>query len=136
MTGSKKKYKNVLIILLIIAAAGLALFLAFSRLSRRDGGNEEDNSGIPDVVSSRTYNDECHLLVVANSQSIEDRQIFAEKVIDMYRKNEFFTTKFSRDLRDTPGTLYIKVYLHRSDVEKGREVFDFTYDENTENISF
>lgn len=132
MTGSNKMLTKIILITAVILTA----FFIFFRLSGIRNKDMRENSGIPDVVSSRTQNEDCYLTVVANSESIEDRKEFAVKVICMYRENAFYTTRFSTDREDAPERLYITVYLNKSDVKQGKDVFSFLYDMNTGNYLF
>lgn len=121
--------------------AGIAavVLTAFFVISRQFGGGEEKRtelSGVPDVVSSRTLNEDCYLTVVANSDSVKERRKFAEKVVRMYRENTFYTTKFSTDTGNTPTRLYITVYPEKDDVEQGNEIFSFRYDADEDRYCF
>lgn len=129
MAESKRKWTK-----LVFSAAFLLLVFICFVLLENGSRKKERESGVPDVVSSRIHNDECDLLVVANSSQIENRQKFAEKVIDMYRNNGFLTTRFSRDMGEMPKKLYVKVYLREEDVERGKDLFRFCYDTSSRKI--
>lgn len=130
MTKSRRKLSNIILITFAVAV----LFLIYSCMYGDFERQKKENSGIPDVVSSRMLNDDCYLAVVANCNAIENRKAFAEKVIYMYQKNEFSTTKFSTDMEETPRNLYVTVYLEKSDIKKGNEIFRFCYDADTQKI--
>ena len=98
-------------------------------------GDDRMDSGVPDVISTRTQNEKCSLTVVANSAEIKDRETFARTVIKMYEANDFQTTKFSRDMGSAPKILYITVYLTRNDVAEEREAFRFCYDKSAHTFS-
>ena len=53
----------------------------------------------PDVVSSISINQDQYLTVVANRSRIEDKEEFADLLIQMYKENSFQTIKFSGDIR-------------------------------------
>lgn len=98
-------------------------------------GDDRMDSGVPDVISTRTQNEKCSLTVVANSGKIRDREAFARTVIKMYETNDFQTTKFSREMGNVPRTLYITVYLTRKDVEEEKVAFSFCYDTSAHTLS-
>lgn len=131
-----KRSNKMLTKIILIIAVILTAFFIFARLSGTQSEDIRENSGIPDVVGSRTQNDDCYLTVVANAEGIEDREKFAEEVICMYRENSFYTTRFSTDREETPKRLYITVYLNKSDVEQGKDVFSFLYNADTDDYLF
>lgn len=120
---------------MIAVSAGLILLAAavciFCRGTRSYTQWEQEHIGVPDVVSSRTDGDECMLIVVANADSIEDEQAFAEETVRKYEENEFYTTRFSRDHKSLPKQVYMSVYLRKSDIGQKPSVFSIMYD--TEN---
>lgn len=71
-----------------------------------------EHNGIPDVVRSIRINDMTYLTVVANSNTVEDKENFAREVIHMYMNNSFRTIKFM----SVSGKLDISVYLQRKEV--------------------
>lgn len=132
MTEGNKMFIKIVFITAVILTA----FFIFTRLPAIGDGKAQDNSGVPDVVSSRTQNDDCYLTVVANSESINEQKAFAERVIHMYRENAFHTTKFSTDRDEMPKKLHITIYLNKSDVRRGRESFGFVYNVDTDRYLF
>lgn len=80
----------------------------------------EEQNGIPDAVNSVTLGTDHHLVVVANSDKIEDKEEFARTVIHMCQANSFYTIKFSTD-HGYPSELDIDVFLNRKDVEERKE---------------
>lgn len=132
MTGCNKMLTKIILVTAVILTA----FFILSQLSGIRREDIQENSGIPDVVSSRIQNEACYLTVAANSENIEDRKKFAERVICMYRENTFYTTRFSTDREDAPKRLYITVYLNKSDVKQGKDVFSFLYDVDRDNYMF
>lgn len=132
MKQNRRKVINVFLLLAAFGAA--ALFLIEGTF--RYGQWKQDRSGIPDVVASRTENGESFLIVVANAERIEDKQKFAWQVVAMYEKNEFHTTRFSRDMGEAPETVYMTVYLKKADIEDGSPVCEIEYKTHTGYISF
>ncbi len=109
----------------------LLVFLAFVSLIQY--GKEkypewkEAHSGIPDVVSSMSLNNDHHLKVVANSSRIEDKEGLARKIIHMCQDNSFHSIRFSTDINGYPSELHISVYLNRKEVEGGEPVFEIEF---------
>lgn len=132
MKQSIRKVIKVFLFLSAVGAAGLFLVQGTFRYSQW----EQDRSGIPDVVASRTENGESFLIVVANAEQIKDKQEFAGQVVDMYEKNKFHTTRFSRDIGEAPETVYMTVYLKKTDIEDGSPVCEIKYKAHTGCISF
>ena len=93
----------------------------------------EAHSGIPDVVSSISMNNEHHLKVVANSGRIDNKEEFARQVIHMCQNNSFHSVRFSTDINGYPTGLDITVYLNRREMEKGEPVckIEFSTDDFT-----
>lgn len=94
----------------------------------------ESHSGIPDVVSSISKNRCYELTVVANSNRIDDLEVFAREVIEMCQQNAFHSMKFSTDIKGYPSALDITVYLNRKGVESNQPVcaIEFRTKEHTE----
>lgn len=82
----------------------------------------EDHSGIPDVVSSISRNRCYQLIVVANSNRIDDLEVFAREVVEMCQQNAFHSMKFSTDIQGYPSSLDITVYLNRKSMESNQPV--------------
>ena len=93
----------------------------------------EAHSGIPDVVSSISMNNDHHLKVVANSGRISNKEEFARQVIHMCQNNSFHSIRFSTDINGYPTGLDITVYLNRKEAEKGEPVcnIEFSTDDFT-----
>lgn len=51
----------------------------------------------PDVVGTFSMNRDENLTVVANREQIEDKVAFARELLQMYKDNSFYSTKFSTD---------------------------------------
>ena len=51
----------------------------------------------PDVVGTFSMNRDEKLTVVANREQIEDKVAFARELLQMYKDNSFYSTKFSTD---------------------------------------
>ena len=123
-TGSRKRIKGKKTAVLIIAAVCVLLWL-WTGMYRRW---QENHSGIPDAVSSRTENGECFLDVIANTDEIEDKEEFARTVIRMCRENSFRSLRLSADLYGYPERIEINVYFHRGDVNKRKPVLRIRYE--------
>lgn len=74
----------------------------------------------PDSVSSVCYGNELTLIVVANCDIIENKEEFAEFLIEKYKKNSFKTVRLSTD-QEQPEKIRMKVYLRVEDFEEGIE---------------
>lgn len=70
--------------------------------------------GEPDVKNSMSFNREQHLTVIAYRNKIEDKEAFAEELIQMCKDNSFKTIKFSTDRGYATG-IYMNVYLTEKD---------------------
>lgn len=87
----------------------------------------EAHSGVPDVVSSMSMNNDHYLKVAANSGKIDDKEEFARRVIHMCQDNSFHSVRFSTDINGYPSKLDITVYLNRKAVEKGEAVCEIEF---------
>ena len=83
---------------------------------------QEEHSGIPDITSCVSVNNDHYLTVIANIDKIEDKEEFARRVICMCQKNSFRSIRFSTDINGYPSELNITVYLNRKDIEKKEPV--------------
>lgn len=96
----------------------------------------ETQNGIPDVVSSTTFRTDHHLMVVANSDRIEDKEEFARTVIHMCQDNSFHTIKFSTD-HGYPSELDIDVFLSIEDIEARNEpIFEIQFKTDNYNENY
>lgn len=93
----------------------------------------EAHSGIPDVVSSISMNNDHYLKVVANSGRIYNKEEFARQIIHMCQNNSFHSIRFSTDINGYPTGLDITVYLNCKEAEKGEPVckIEFSTDDFT-----
>lgn len=89
---------------------------------------EESHCGVPDAVSSSSDGSRCRLTVVANCDSISDREEFAREVIKMCRSNSFQSLKLSTDISGWPNSLDIAVYLHKKDIGGDGPVMRIRYE--------
>lgn len=87
----------------------------------------ETYSNVPDLVSSFVSNNDYHLMVVANSKEITDKESISNEVIEMCRNNSFKSMIFSTDLRGYPGSLDIDVYLQKEDIGKTDSVLNIRF---------
>ena len=74
---------------LILCILGILCTVIASCGTKGDMQKQEEYSGIPDVSSSFTSNNDYHLTVVANSEQIEDKEEFARTVVHMCIDNSF-----------------------------------------------
>ena len=63
---------------------------------------QEEHSGIPDITSCVSVNNDHYLTVIANIGKIEDKEEFARRVICMCQKNSFRSIRFSPDINGYP----------------------------------
>lgn len=88
--------------------------------------SEDEISMEPNVVSSISMNRDQYLTVVANRDKIEDKEEFAELLVQMCRENSFHTIKFSADRGYVTG-LNMRVYLWENEVEGNDPVMVVEY---------
>lgn len=93
-------------------------------------------SEIPDVVSSFASNKDYHLLVIANSSCITDKEDFSKKVIEMCRNNSFQSMIFSTDINGYPGSLDIDVYLQKDDIGEKEAELKIRYEPDEWNADY
>lgn len=108
------KMKRKKLFLCILGIWGIVLT---SCGTKGDTQEQEEFSGVPDVVSSTVFDTDYNLTVVANSNEIEDTEEFARTVVHMCQDNSFHSVRFSTDIRGYPTGLDISVYLNRKDIE-------------------
>lgn len=118
-----KKEKKIFISVLVSFCGVVILLYGIRKMERW----REDNSGIPDVISSISANGYHYLTVVANSREIDDKETFAREVIHMCQTNSFHSMKFSTSVNGYPSGLDIKVYLVRNDIEKKEPVCNIKF---------
>lgn len=80
----------------------------------------------PDVVGTFSMNRDENLTVVANREQIEDKVAFARELLQMYKDNSFYSTKFSTD-RGYATSLDMNIYLWKEDIEDGASVMTAEY---------
>ena len=110
----------------VVFAVFCAVFLFIT-----SGGYEqwkEENSGIPDALSSISDGTTCRLIVVANRSGIRDAEEFAEEVIKMCRENSFRSLRLSTDIEGWPEKLDIRVYLRKRDIGKREPAMHILYE--------
>lgn len=93
-------------------------------------------TGVPDMVSSFSSNNDYHLMIVANSRGISDKEDFAKNVIEMCRNNSFKSMIFSTDLKGYPGSLDIDVYLRKDDIGKTEPVLQIRFQPDEWNAGY
>lgn len=111
-----KRNKTMTLIKYITILAGiLALFCYFIRIN---GRTEHGTGGLPDALNSVVSGKTCSLTVVANTNRIDDKEMFAREVIQMCRDNSFSSLRLSTDVGGWPKELDITVYYYRRDIGK------------------
>lgn len=120
----KKKKRMITKLTLVLV---ILVILGFPRGNAYYEDWKRSYSGIPDVVSSRTKEEECHLTIVANGCSTADREVFARRITDMYEENSFDSVRFSRDIGKYPDKVYMSVYLEKKDVGRTAPEFEVIY---------
>ena len=76
---------------------------------------KNDSKMAPDIINSLSMNRDQYLTVVANRDEIEDKEEFAELLVQMCKENSFHTIKFSTE-RGYATSLHMKVYLWRDKI--------------------
>ncbi len=97
---------------------------------------KEDHTGIPDAVGSISENNDHYLIVVANSDKINDKEELSRKIIHMCQENSFKSIKFSVSVNGYPSKLDINVYLHRDDIEAGKVFCKIEYKTFDNNLAY
>lgn len=95
--------------------------------------SEEKISMEPDVVNSICVNRDQYLIVVANRDKIEDKEEFAELLVQMCRENSFQTIKFSSDIGGMTS-VNMRVYLQREEIEGHEPVMIVQYGKGVGNL--
>ena len=99
----KKIIKIILIILLLLSTTFLTQYISVFLQNYKS-----EHSGVPDLVNSFSTNSDYTLTVIANSNTIENKEDFARQIITMCRENSFKTLQFSTDL----GGYRCSVFMH------------------------
>ena len=101
----------------------ILIIAAGSIYGKSESGHKE---GEPDVVGTFSVNRDENLTVVANRKNIEDREAFARELLQMYKDDSFYSTKFSTD-RGYATSLDMNIYLWKEDIEDGESVMTAEY---------
>ena len=94
-------------IIALISGAVILIIAAGSIYGKSESGHKE---GEPDVVGTFSVNRDENITVVANRGHIEDREAFARELLQMYKDDSFYSTKFSTD-RGYATSLDMNIYL-------------------------
>ena len=89
----------------------------------------------PDVCNSISFNREQHLTVIAHRSRIDDKEVFAEELIQMCKDNSFKTIKFSTDRGYATG-IHMDVYLTEKDWKKGNKIMEVDYTQGPGKLEF
>ena len=79
-----------------------------------------------DLVNSISFNRDYRLTVIAHRNKIEDKEVFAEELIQLCRDNSFKTIRFSTDF-GYATELRMTVYLTEADWKNGESVMEVAY---------
>ena len=112
--------KKRICIVCVIMVFGIMTGYLFEKKS------EENIPMEPDVVSSISMNRDQYLIVVANRDKIEDKEEFAELLVQMCRENSFHTIKFSTDRGYATG-IHMQVYLCDNDIKEAKVAMKIDY---------
>ena len=81
-------------IIALISGAVILIIAAGSIYGKSESGHKE---GEPDVVGTFSVNRDENITVVANRGHIGDKEAFARELLQMYKDDSFYSTKFSTD---------------------------------------
>lgn len=123
---SKKAKIIILTSLLVLTAIFLTKYISVFLQNYKS-----EHSGVPDLVNSFSTNSDYTLTVIANSDTIENKEDLARQIITMCRENSFKTLRFSTDLGGYPTSLDISVYLHQKDIRTSEPICEIRYIPNT-----
>ena len=93
------------------------IIAAGSIYGKSESGHKE---GEPDVVGTFSVNRDENITVVANRKNIEDREAFARELLQMYKDDSFYSTKFSTD-RGYATSLDMNIYLGKRILKMGNQ---------------
>ena len=110
-------------IIAVISGTAILIIAVGSIYGKFESSHKE---GEPDVVGTFSVNRDENITVVANREDIEDREAFARKLLQMYKDNSFYSTKFSTD-RGYATSLDMTIYLWKEDIEDGESVMTAEY---------
>ena len=100
-------------IIALISGAVILIIAAGSIYGKSESGHKE---GEPDVVGTFSVNRDENITVVANRGHIGDKEAFARELLQMYKDDSFYSTKFSTD-RGYATSLDMNIYLWKEDIE-------------------
>lgn len=83
-------------------------------------------AGAPDVVSSMKFNRDETLTVIANRDKIEDKEAFANLLLQMYKDNSFESMEFSVD-EGYPTSLDMRIYSWKDEIGKYDPIMTVEY---------
>lgn len=93
-----------------------------------------------DVLSSHSATSanwyELNINVIADKDTVLDRNICSNEIIQHVLDNDFQSTRFSYDLSGYPNEVTVDVFTSEKDFKKGKVAYSFDYvtDFNTENV--
>ena len=108
---------------IVISGTAILIIAAGSIYGKSESGHKE---GEPDVVGTFSVNRDENITVVANRGHIGDKEAFARELLQMYKDDSFYSTKFSTD-RGYATSLDMNIYLWKEDIEDGESVMTAEY---------
>ena len=81
-------------IIALISGAVILIIAAGSIYGKSESGHKE---GEPDVIGTFSVNRDENITVVANRGHIGGKEAFARELLQMYKDDSFYSTKFSTD---------------------------------------
>ena len=106
-------------IIALISGAVILIIAAGSIYGKSESGHKE---GEPDVVGTFSVNRDENITVVANRGHIGDKEAFARELLQMYKDDSFYSTKFSTDRICRIHLLPWNAGIH-PDHKKGKALF-------------
>lgn len=96
-----------ILVMLLILVSGCGV--------QKTESDSKNTSMIPDCVVSNSSNADYSLTIIANRNEIEDKEAFAEQLIEQVKSNGFKRIMFSFEETGYPTGLQMTVYLTEAD---------------------
>ncbi len=86
------------------------------------------------TTSSNWY--ELSINIIADKDTVSDRDVCSNEIIQHILDNDFHSTRFSYDLNGYPNKVTVTVFTSEKNFKKGNAAYSFDYvtDFNTENV--
>lgn len=105
--GVSMKRLCAILVMLLVLVSGCGV--------QKTEPDSKNTSMIPDCVVSNSSNDDYSLTIIANRSDIEDKEAFAEQLIEQVKSNGFKRIMFSFEETGYPTGLLMTVYLTEED---------------------